>query len=91
MQHRSSSIIDPFHCTKKNKVSIEKSISKLLIHVLIILRYITADKFYIEPNGKSEVFVIDRISQETAVQGKVRSFICTSDIITKFLKIAQVN
>lgn len=32
--------------------------------------YITTDKFYIEPNGKSEVLVIDRISQEVGVQGK---------------------
>lgn len=35
--------------------------------------YITTDKFYIEPNGKSEVLVIDRISQETSVQGKLIS------------------
>ncbi|XP_062552264.1 phosphatidylinositol-3-phosphatase SAC1 [Armigeres subalbatus] len=32
--------------------------------------YITADKFYIEPNGKSEVLIIDRISQEKSIQVK---------------------
>lgn len=32
--------------------------------------YITADKFYIEPNGKHEVLIIDRINRECSVQVK---------------------
>ncbi|CRL04071.1 CLUMA_CG017184, isoform A [Clunio marinus] len=32
--------------------------------------YLTTDKLYIEPNGRKEVLVIDRLSQETRVQVK---------------------
>ena len=49
---------------------------RLLIFVifnLFIFSYITTDKFYIEPNGKSEVLVIDRITQETSVQGSYKN------------------
>lgn len=58
-----------------------------------IFSHITTDKFYIEPNGKSEVFVIDRMTQETSVQGIFLAngfFLLSSDIITNYSRSSRL-
>ncbi|KAL7028764.1 hypothetical protein ACKWTF_005985 [Chironomus riparius] len=42
--------------------------------------YITTDKFYIEPNGKSQVLIIDRITQEINVQVKTNQIPSTASV-----------